>query len=320
MDKIYLLHLCNVYTLAGTTSYLLHLCQQLQQLGYEPIVLKSIRAKERKPYYNLAVHYLSDNDIVEIAKRNHILITNAYLVGHHNLVESLLKYRTSVVIHDPLEVTSYTKSILAQFHTIITIRESVYQWLHHSFTHVIHIPHPYNSANASAKRDKLCACITRLDYCKNIPTILKATDEFPIDFFGQIQDDYAIAELDTQHQGWKKNYKGPMQAQIGTACNILAQYKYSIDLTTIPLDGGGTQYSFLESWDAGSILIVHKNWLRSGGTLQDGVNCLAVNNEHDIKEIFIQQKTYDLQSMKDYLHLHSTHKVGVRYIHTLCKS
>jgi hypothetical protein len=320
MKSVYLLHLCNAYTLGGTTSYLVHLCQQLQELGYNPIILKSIRAKERKPYYNLEVRYLLDADIVQIAQHNPILITNAYLVGHQFLLERILPYDVHVVIHDPLEITQYTKSILHQCRTIITIRESVFQLLKERYPHVIHIPHPYNRVKPAGSHAHLCASVTRLDYIKNIPTILEVATEFPIHLYGQIQGDYASAVLDKAHKGWKKHYHGPMRSTIGIATSILSHYKYSIDLTTIPRDGGGTQYSFLESWDAGALLIVHKNWLLKDGVLKDGVNCLGVASTQDIKEIFIHDKSYDLESMKDYLHLHSAQHVAPQYIHTLCKS
>ena len=69
-----------------------------------------------------------------------------------------------------------------------------------------------------------------------------------------------------------------------------------VDLTAIVSDGGGSQYTFLEGWDAGCVLVLNKKWGLSGDkTMDPNVNCLFVEDADELCEV--------LQSDEDRSHL-----------------
>ena len=54
--------------------------------------------------------------------------------------------------------------------------------------------------------------------------------------------------------------------------------KYMTDFSVIQGDGGGTQYTFLEAIDAGTICLLHKDWIKSKDSMidtGDNQNCIA---------------------------------------------
>jgi hypothetical protein len=52
---------------------------------------------------------------------------------------------------------------------------------------------------------------------------------------------------------------------------LAADGQVVVDLSAISGDGGGTQYSFLECWDAGRPLVLNSRWI-TGNAAHDEVN------------------------------------------------
>jgi len=55
-------------------------------------------------------------------------------------------------------------------------------------------------------------------------------------------------------------------------------------MSVIKGDGGGTQYSFLEAWDAGAFPIINKKWIMEGDDMVHDFNCWAVQDENQLAE------------------------------------
>ena len=53
-------------------------------------------------------------------------------------------------------------------------------------------------------------------------------------------------------------------------------------MSLIKGDGGGTQYTFFETWNAGTGLIIHADWLRPDDEMRPGVNCIAVDGPAEL--------------------------------------
>ena len=57
------------------------------------------------------------------------------------------------------------------------------------------------------------------------------------------------------------------------------------DMSLIKGDGGGTQYTTLEAWDAETVPIIHSGWIRRGDEMRDGKNCLVASSGEDLKRV-----------------------------------
>lgn len=70
-----------------------------------------------------------------------------------------------------------------------------------------------------------------------------------------------------------------------------------IDLTVLPNDGGGTQYTFLEAIHNDTALIINRKWIDDVDSkycdLKEGHNCYAVSNEKELAEIISNSKNID---------------------------
>jgi hypothetical protein len=66
---------------------------------------------------------------------------------------------------------------------------------------------------------------------------------------------------------------------------LLVDARGMVDLTDIKGDGGGTQYTFLEAWDAGAVPIIGKWWERKGDDMKDNNNCFMVEDAEQLKSL-----------------------------------
>ena len=62
------------------------------------------------------------------------------------------------------------------------------------------------------------------------------------------------------------------------AFNLLLPCKFMVDMSLIKGDGGGTQYTTLEAWDAGTVPIIQADWLLPRDDMAAAGNCLAVTD------------------------------------------
>ena len=63
----------------------------------------------------------------------------------------------------------------------------------------------------------------------------------------------------------------------------MCNYKFNIDMTLIKGDGGGTQYTWLEAWDAGCIPIIHKEWLLdTPDDMREDYNCMVIETAKNL--------------------------------------
>ena len=93
---------------------------------------------------------------------------------------------------------------------------------------------------------------------------------------------------------------------------ILNKAKFVVDVTLIPNDGGGTQYTFLEAIYHNAALIINRNWIESVDKkyqdFKEGYNCFAVSNGEELAEIIKNSKNTDIEKVvknsKKLLHRH----------------
>jgi hypothetical protein len=70
-----------------------------------------------------------------------------------------------------------------------------------------------------------------------------------------------------------------------------------IDLSFLPNDGGGTQYTFLDAIYHNCAIILNRKWIenvdREYRDFKEGENCYAVSNAEELKELLDGVKNID---------------------------
>ena len=254
-----------------------------------------------------------NQSIGEIIKLDNILITA--VDKHYWEYLHLFPPSTEIIIHDPTECkksknknplvqsTDHNEKPLLEHFKVITIRESVQEYLMNQFNvKSLFMPHPFFSYKIP-KIDGLgykCVSIARIDFDKNTDILLKANQLLEnksdhIYLFGaenRLYVHHKLKELNIQEY-WKGKFPKNL-SPVYEDKSILKDAKYMIDMSIIKGDGGGTQYTFLEAIHHDCVLVLHNDWINKGELFQSGVNCIGVSTAEELAE-FIKN---DLPSSK----------------------
>lgn len=312
MKPIALVSALNTNKHGGVPVYVAHLAKAFRAQGYSPQIMRISKRTSRtmRAFTNgESVSYMAPADLVKTANSVPTILctptTGETGIGAHEAVSGLGLRGAPVVIHDPLDF--YPEVIAAcKKHGIkvITIRKKVREdliALGLKPSKVTFIQHPYVSIQAKTtqlkQREYRAVYVTRICFRKNTPLVALANELVPdsskVNFWGALNRVCARHKLDKDTPNWRHYYHGPFPTGPASAFNLLAQGRLAIDLTVIPQDGEGTQYSFLEAWDAGTPLIVHRDWVLDGkGTCREGENVLAVSTPKELAAILASKKEY----------------------------
>jgi hypothetical protein len=109
----------------------------------------------------------------------------------------------------------------------------------------------------------------------------------PIRIYGWANSDYINSNL--RRLDFCKYYQGTFEKSFSQVCNILNTSKFLVDLSVIPSDGGGTQYTFLEAIYNNIPIIFNRKWIetvdKKHREFNEGYNCYAVSNEEELVEL-----------------------------------
>ncbi len=98
---------------------------------------------------------------------------------------------------------------------------------------------------------------------------------------------YVSQRLDTD--AFNQYYQGKYVKSFDAASEILRKAKFMTDLSSLPNDGGGTQYTFLEAIYHNCAIILNRQWIENVDTkyrdFKEGENCYAVSNAEELKEL-----------------------------------
>ena len=254
-----------------------------------------------------------NQSVGEIIKLKNIVITA--VDKHYWEYLHLFPPETEIIIHDPTECkksknlnplvqsTDHNDKPLLEHFKVITIRESVQEYLMNQFSiQSQFMPHPFFSYKIP-KIEGLghkCVSIARIDFDKNTDIILKANQLLEnksnhIYLFGaenRLYVHHKLKELNIQEY-WKGKFPKNL-SPVYEDKSILKDAKYMIDMSIIKGDGGGTQYTFLEAIYHDCILVLHNDWINKGELFISGVNCIGVGTAEELSE-FIKN---DLPSSK----------------------
>jgi hypothetical protein len=254
-----------------------------------------------------------NKSIGEIIKLDNILITA--VDKHYWEYLHLFPPETEIIIHDPTECkksknlnplvqsTDHNEKPLLEHFKVITIRESVQEYLMNQFSiQSQFMPHPFFSYEIP-KIEGLghkCVSIARIDFDKNTDMLLKANQLLKnksnhIYLFGaenRLYVHHKLKELNIQEY-WKGKFPKNL-SPVYDGKSILKDAKYMIDMSIIKGDGGGTQYTFLEAIYHDCVLVLHSDWINKGELFISGVNCIGVGTAEELAEFLAN----DLPSSK----------------------
>ena len=223
----------------------------------------------------------------------------------------------TIVIHDTTEISKENEPYL-KYWNIICIRKAFQQYLKEKYNlnpkFLYHPFYPYpiqknNNANHDySDSDGLmhktdAVSISRTDYGKNTDVILKANKliwlknksiDDTIKIYGPFNPMYVRP---FGEQNFKQYYYGIFDRSFEAVSNILNKAKFVTDLTILPNDGGGTQYTFLEAIHHNAALIINRRWIDNVDSkhcdFKEGYNCFAISNEKELAEIILNSENID---------------------------
>ena len=215
------------------------------------------------------------------------------------------KREITIVIHDPGEISKFNEPYL-KYWNIITIRKSMQQFLQNRYgmesKFIYHPFYPYQiqqqgdgEEEEEEEKNKMWAVsISRIDFYKNIEIILDANKgaENPVKIYGWANSKYVSQRLDTD--SFNQYYQGKYVKSFNATSEILRKAKFMVDLSFLPNDGGGTQYTFLDAIYHNCAIILNRKWIENVDTkyrdFKEGENCYAVSNAEELKVLLIMRK------------------------------
>ncbi len=275
----------------GWVTYSQHLSRSLTLQGHDVFLYQIGKTNEKRPrpfggglfYQNICTTsalLLPGAKFITAFDKNYLEPANI-LIAHGSAY---------ACIHDP---TEFKRGMMVPEDRVVTIRRTVQAHLPSSQ----YIPHPYVpffSALPSGERPVLATTVCRLDFDKRTDLIIEANRlahelNIPeIVIRGAETRAYTFRKLEPKYEEFKQDGKRPKDARMafgkerGAAETILSQAKLAVDLSDIKGDGGGTQYSFLEAWDAGAVNVLNSAWIREDGVMRPGSNCFSVGSTAEL--------------------------------------
>ena len=295
-------------TFGGFISYTSHLCGAFRQMGHECNVYKVRKRTERKERdFNdgISSKNVSMEDALSIIERSDIsIITATFWRGWSDPIRELILQGAEVIIHDHTDYTKDFRDFMIEWGVApIVIRRCNVDNLKKDGLRSVFVPHPYVELEMPELRecDLHAVSVCRLDYDKKTHMIIEANERLPkdkqIQMFGIHTRMYMYQKIVGKYEGWDdpKQYIGPNYPKEhqkfpktrGYAVELNARANFSCDMSAIKKDGGGTQYSFLEALNAGTVMVLNKEWFtgRSDDEMREGVNCLAVASVNELVEL-----------------------------------
>ena len=117
---------------------------------------------------------------------------------------------------------------------------------------------------------------------------------------------------------WREEWYGAFK--VGEGVQLAGRSKFVVDLTEIKGDGGGTQYTFLEAFDAGSVLLLNSAWLQvKKDVMIDGLNCIGIDSGEHLAKALSSNSDYPeiVEYSKNILSNHSPENIIPAYFDAL---
>jgi hypothetical protein len=325
----------------GTTSFTVHLYRVLRDAGVD-VRLYRFRAEDSKPRKprNIAKYEGTPHEFVTQAEALKVVNSMpSLLVAHEHPrylpkgvdLFKLIRAGMRVVIHDPFEFKYDHLKDQRYIIDPICIRVTMQRF----YKTAVFIPHPYHrefEGHQGGDLDvrELAASIARITFVKRPEILMDANRLLPdgckINFHGAENRMMTHFRFKDKYPEFKQGgYNLPFIW--GVSARAVRSYAFMPDMTRFPNDGGGSQYSFMEAWDAGAVVIVNCDWLHCPGEMKDGYNCLAIANPRQLADLLMRAREdwefHEEISANSTRHLDTVHNglsIANQYLWTLTGS
>lgn len=302
----------------GWVTYTSHLMKSLRMVGVTPNLFK-IRERSENKYrqFGYDERYLNIT-LKDAQKRHNPKLIVAAAKKFKEQTDTLWKLGAGLVIHDPTELKNLPPDVHLS-KAVIVVRKSGTEHL----PNATFIRHPYVRVQEPELplRERHAISVSRVDFDKHTDILLDANRLLPeakrITIRGFENRIYTRFKIVPNYPEWVQS-KGHFPRGQNEAFRLLEEYKFHIDMSEIKGDGGGTQYTFLEAWDAGCLNIINAAWIRENDDMKPHINCLSVKDVGQLAMILsMDWHEDDLSAFrtKGYaqLALHHPHVVGEQY-------
>lgn len=291
----------------GTTTFTAHLFKAFAAAGMTPVIYRvKERGEERLRQFGKYEGVFYQNIDVPTAERLVKRIPTVmgspaaekYLV-HPDLIMDLARRGMRLVIHDPNEFKIYDHLSSKKGRKIsklptrpICIRPTMQKY----YPDALWIPHPYMRTRSdtdprNSSHNRQCAVsVARIASVKRPKIILEAnrllSKQYRVQLKGAEYRMYTralAAKYPDVFEQSGKTFQFPMTFE--APVEICQKYRFNVDMTWFPDDGGGTQYAQMEAMDAGTVNIMHVDWFRYGGEVKMNKHVVAVDGPSDLAAV-----------------------------------
>jgi hypothetical protein len=271
--------------LGGWATFTVHLYNLLRENGHDVHLWKIGNRTENftRPFAGHGIFYQN----ISVDRLGILVEAGAHCIvaalGKHFVddVEPLLNAGAGIVVHDTAESTNRMD---------ISRPWVIRKELAPLFEDAVFIRHPYVAVDKTIKRPAYKSrsgfvATSRVDFDKNTAMILDANRlGAGVDIVGFENRLYTKFKIMPDYPEWEQS-KGTHPRSGHESFQLLLNARGMVDLTDIKGDGGGTQYTFLEAWDAGCVPIIGEWWLRKGDDMRHDENCYAVADAEQLAKL-----------------------------------
>lgn len=272
----------------GWVTFTAHLMKCLQQAGVEPSLYKvRPRSESKHRPFGYDISYMNQC-VDDCLKHKGPKLIVAAAKNFKEETKRLLEAGAGLVVHDPTEIKNLPSNLPQK--RLVVIRKIGLRYM----PKANFIRHPYIRHDKPVKsvdlKTVLCVSTSRIDFDKHTEIILdanrKLSDKDKIRIHGFENRIYTRFKLVPNYPEWEQS-KAAYPREFNAAFEILAKAHYAADMSEIKGDGGGTQYTFLEAWDAKAVPIINEAWLVDGehNDMKQNKNCLVVSDGESLAKL-----------------------------------
>lgn len=275
-------------TTGGWVTYTAHLMAALRAAGMRPTLRKignKTETKSRPFGYSEQYTNTSLETAFRLADRGSVDLIVAAAKNLREATEGLLARGARIIIHDPTEFNNVDATLIDPKRCVVIRKVGLDHVPGATF-----IRHPYKrrpEKEDAVKKTIKAVATSRIDFDKNTTMILDANrlllaaGHEAVRIYGFENRLYTKFKVCPHYPEWEQS-KCAYPREAKAAYDLLAPAEYLVDMSVIKEDGGGTQYTTLEAWDAGACPVIHEGWLRDDDDMVAGQNCAAANSGMDL--------------------------------------
>jgi glycosyltransferase involved in cell wall biosynthesis len=277
-----------------------HLYRSLHRVGCQVFLFKISKKTEsnQRPFCDGVKYQNIDLRTAQSMAEQFPTIVTASDKNYATETRALLANGANIVIHDPTEMKGeLLETVQESGAKPITIREVNVKNLAEAGIGSTYVKHPYLRFNDNpTPKTELAVATSRIDFDKHTDIIIEANKSLKreIKIFGAENRLYGFHKLDQIDRRWRRNYYGRFRGRFGEVFKILNPSKYMVDMSAIKKDGGGSQYTFLEGWDAGCVLVLNRDWgIGDSDVMKENHNCLYAQDAAELIDVLNRDEKHD---------------------------